>query len=155
MVQTLLILRNLPSCPKNVHYFRKQAYKVCNNLGLILTILQSKNYFYSNWFFRFILITVEIYSCKNSCRYGVNTPLLKFFLFCVQFRIPLQQLQSSGSTADLYSLNRAFTGLQSPLERFLLKNLGYFTGFYRASLIVPPSCPGSGRRIFESLGRQG
>ena len=128
--------------------------------GFNIDDITVKKVFLVKLIFRFILIKVKIYSC-----YGVNTPSLKchlnkspihkFFLFCVQFKIPLQQLQSNGCAADPYSFNRSFT---APHSRYFLKNLGDFTGFYRTSLIVNPppprSCPGWGGRIFESSGRQ-
>ena len=107
--------------------------------GFNIDDITVKKVFLVKLIFRFILIKVKIYSC-----YGVNTPSLKchlnkspihkFFLFCVQFKIPLQQLQSNGCAADPYSFNRSFT---APHSRYFLKNLGDFTGFYRTSLIVP------------------
>ena len=111
--------------------------------GFNIDDITVKKVFLVKLIFRFILIKVKIYSC-----YGVNTPSLKchlnkspihkFFLFCVQFKIPLQQLQSNGCAADPYSFNRSFT---APHSRYFLKNLGDFTGFYRTSLIVTPPPP--------------
>ena len=99
---------------------------------------------------RVILIHTQF--ILSSYPYGVNSPSLKchliytkspihkFVLFCVQFTIPLQQLQSNGSVADLYSFNR-LSRVFVTHPRDFLKNLWHFTGFYRTSLIVPPIVP--------------
>ena len=57
-----------------------------------------------------------------------------------QFTIPLQQLQSNGSVADLYSFNR-LSRVFVTHPRDFLKNLGHFIGFYRTSIIVPSIMP--------------